>query len=57
MVARLAENPAVSVLLLEAGGNADLTSITDGRQSASNIKAERDRNFQVIGVDCGASAW
>jgi choline dehydrogenase len=44
---RLAENPAVSVLLLEAGGNADLTSITDGRQWASNIKAERDRNFQT----------
>jgi hypothetical protein len=57
MVARLAEKPAVSVLPLEAGANADLTSIIDGRQWASNIKAERDRNFQVIGVDCGASAW
>src|SRR5580704_5575709 len=44
---RLAENPAVSVLLLEAGGNDDLPSITDGRQWASNLKTERDWNFQT----------
>jgi choline dehydrogenase len=44
---RLAENPDLSVLLLEAGGHDDLPSITDGRQWASNIKTERDWNFQT----------
>jgi choline dehydrogenase len=44
---RLAENPAVNVLLLEAGGHDDLSSVTDGRQWASNIGSERDWNFQT----------
>ena len=44
---RLSENPDLSVLLLEAGGYDDLPSITDGRQWASNIKTERDWNFQT----------
>src|SRR5258707_8365461 len=44
---RLAENSAVSVLLLEAGGHDDLPSITDGLQWASNLKTERDWNFQT----------
>ena len=44
---RLSENPDLSVLLLEAGGYDDLPSITDGRQWASNIKSERDWNFQT----------
>ena len=44
---RLAENPAVSVLLLEAGGDDDLPSISDGRQWAGNLKTERDWNFQT----------
>ncbi len=44
---RLAENPDLSVLLLEAGGHDDLPSISDGRQWASNIKTERDWNFQT----------
>src|SRR4030088_2714739 len=44
---RLAENPDLSVLLLEAGGDDDLANITDGRQWASNIKSERDWNFQT----------
>src|ERR1700736_5227171 len=44
---RLAENPDLSVLLLEAGGNDDLPSITDGLQWASNSKTERDWNFQT----------
>ena len=44
---RLAENPDLSVLLLEAGGDDHLPSISDGRQWASNIKTERDWNFQT----------
>jgi len=44
---RLAENPALHVLLLEAGGHDDLPSITDGRKWASNIKTERDWDFQT----------
>src|ERR1700747_1726280 len=43
---RLTENPAVNVLLLEAGDHDDLPSITDGRQWASNIGSERGWNFQ-----------
>lgn len=44
---RLAEHPAASVLLLEAGGHDDLPSIADGRQWASHLKTERDWNFQT----------
>ena len=44
---RLAENPAASVLLLEAGGSDDLPNITDGRQWYTNLRTERDWNFQT----------
>jgi choline dehydrogenase len=44
---RLAENPSLQVLLLEAGGHDELPSITDALQWASNIKTERDWNFQT----------
>jgi choline dehydrogenase len=44
---RLAENPSLHVLLLEAGGHDELPSITDGLQWASNIRTERDWNFQT----------
>src|SRR5260370_6442924 len=44
---RLPENPAVSVLLLEAGGSDDLLNITDGRQWYTNLRTERDWNFQT----------
>jgi choline dehydrogenase len=44
---RLAENPSMQVLLLEAGGHDELPSITDWRQWASNIRTERDWNFQT----------
>jgi choline dehydrogenase len=44
---RLAENPNLHVLLLEAGGHDELPSITDGSQWASNIRTERDWNFQT----------
>ena len=44
---RLAENPSLQVLLLEAGGHDELPSITNALQWASNIKTERDWNFQT----------
>ena len=44
---RLAENPAVSVLLLEAGGDDDVPSVTDARQWVSNIGSERYWEFNT----------
>jgi choline dehydrogenase len=44
---RLAENPAINVLLLEAGGSDDLPNITDGRQWHTNLRSERDWNFRT----------
>ena len=44
---RLAENLAFTVLLLEAGGRDDCPSITRGLEWASNIRTERDWNFQT----------
>jgi choline dehydrogenase-like flavoprotein len=43
---RLAENPAVSVLLLEAGGSDEVPSVTEANHWPSNIGSERDWNFQ-----------
>src|SRR5260370_7209313 len=44
---RLAENPAVSVLLLEAGGEDDLPSVTDPELWADNLHGERDWGFRA----------
>src|SRR5262245_12790832 len=42
---RLAENPDVSVLLLEAGGDDDLPSVTESLRWFENLGTERDWNF------------
>jgi choline dehydrogenase len=44
---RLAENPEVSVLLLEAGGNDDVPSVMDIDQWFTNLGTERDWGFQA----------
>jgi len=42
---RLAENPDVSVLLLEAGGSDDVPSVTEAGRWFENLGSERDWNF------------
>src|SRR5713226_6663888 len=44
---RLAENPAVSVLLLEAGGDDDSPAVTDAANWMHNIGSERDWCFSA----------
>src|ERR1700719_2826271 len=44
---RLAENPDVSVLLLEAGGDDDLPEITDAAKWPMNLGTERLWNFEA----------
>src|SRR5260370_2784536 len=44
---RLAENPAVSVLLLEAGGDDDVPSVMEADQWPLNLGSERDWNFHA----------
>jgi choline dehydrogenase len=45
---RLAENPAASVLLIEAGGSDQIPSITDARQWPLNLGTERDWGFAAV---------
>src|SRR5260221_2661938 len=44
---RLAENPTVSVLLLEAGGDDDVPGVMDADKWPTNLGSERDWNFQA----------
>jgi choline dehydrogenase len=43
---RLAENPDVSVLLLEAGGSDDVPSVMEANQWPMNLGSDRDWSFQ-----------
>src|SRR5258707_13963625 len=42
---RLAENPDVSVLLLEAGGTDDVPNVIEASQWSTNLWSERDWGF------------
>src|SRR2546423_15160918 len=42
---RLAENPDVSVLLLEAGGSDEVPSVTEAARWVENLGTERDWKF------------
>src|SRR5215813_2110431 len=44
---RLAENADASVLLIEAGGDDDVPSVTDARQWVTNIGSERYWQFEA----------
>jgi choline dehydrogenase len=44
---RLAENPEVSVLLLEAGGSDDVPSVMEAGQWPTNLGSDRDWAFQA----------
>jgi choline dehydrogenase len=47
VAARLAENPAVNVLLLEAGGSDDVDSVIEPAQWPLNLGSERDWGFMA----------
>src|SRR5499427_3313557 len=47
VASRLAENTDISVLLLEAGGDDDVPSVTDARQWVTNIGSERYWEFNA----------
>ncbi|MCW2515218.1 MAG: glucose-methanol-choline oxidoreductase [Mycobacterium sp.] len=45
---RLAENPALSVLLVEAGGTDQVPSVTAADQWLLNLGSERDWGFSAV---------
>jgi hypothetical protein len=45
---RLAENPEVKVLLLEAGGGDDVSNVMEAEQWPTNLGSERDWSFRAI---------
>ncbi|AXC09938.1 Choline dehydrogenase [Acidisarcina polymorpha] len=47
VVRRLAENPHVRVLLLEAGGTDDIPQVMDPQQWVTNLGSERDWGYQA----------
>lgn len=47
VAARLAENPAVSVLLIEAGGEDDTPAVMQAAQWPANLGSERDWGFHA----------
>ena len=47
VAARLAENPAVNVLLLEAGGSDEVDSVIEPAQWPLNLGSERDWGFMA----------
>jgi hypothetical protein len=52
---RLADNPDVSVLLLEAGGGDDISEVMEADQWPMNLGSERDWSFQTqpnSNLDC-----
>jgi GMC oxidoreductase len=49
---RLAENPDVSVLLLEAGGHDDLPEVMEAGQWPMNLGSERDWSFKAQPNPC-----
>src|ERR1700687_4388393 len=42
---RLAENPEIKVLLLEAGGDDDVANVREAKQWPTNLGSERDWGF------------
>ncbi|OBI87675.1 oxidoreductase [Mycobacterium sp. 1245805.9] len=45
---RLAENPAASVLLVEAGGDDEVPAVTEANQWPTNLGSERDWAFRAL---------